>query len=227
MQTQIRPNSLDLTLGVGERIYVKSDLLREPVRMEWRMLPVHPLGSFLGRVIHGLYCGLKYVEGGPTPIGFSLLGSCPRGDFFVVNIPRSREMYVDLRHVVGFTDDIDRIHTKIRLGITYFCLRRHFFYLFQGPGSVILYAPSPFEINRNSSCQPERVVCFDASRAFRARAPSPIKPLSKVINFFRHDVLWEFLDSGETICLAHNPDNEQTKSVWRHAFVHLLGFFRL
>ena len=227
MNIKMGENAVEIELFKKEKFYVKDSFLQEVGNHKLNILPKdipHKWGSVIARCLHDIYW-LKSVDG-PGP--FSIRGEHGRGDFFYYSLSDGEEIYILPECVVGFSSEIKNIHTKIHIGPTFFVLKRYFFSVFTGPGHVLLYTPDLFENTENLKLKPERVIAFDIKRSFIAKPLESDDKPTQFMQFFRHDVIWEFRTEGKTLCVKHYKSDAsgQSKNVFRKFIEHILGFFR-
>ncbi len=213
----------------GEEFFFKGSLLKGHARFDWRLVPPYPLGSPIARLIHGWYFGMRRVAGVGEASSIPLLGHHARGNFKSIDIPAGEKHFVDARVVVGFSGATNSVHTHIKIAPVYWCLRKHFFTVFEGPATVLLYGPSPIEASEAIDFQPEQVLAFNIQRPFIAALPAPTTQISHVANVFFGQILWRFLEGGETVIenrIYESGDSSRSHRLWR-TIGHFLAFFRI
>jgi hypothetical protein len=228
MEVITEPNSVTLKLRLGEGFFFKAAALRGIREFEWRWLPPFPLGSIIARLIHGWYLFMREAEAVTSERTISLKGAFARGNFYCLTLEEGELVFVSGHSVVGFSRNLTDLHTNIRFGLNNWFLHYFFFPVFRGPGQVLLYSRSPIERTMDMDLLPDRVIAFDARRAFRAVAPRPNRPASYVANLFARDVLWHFIEPGWTIAERHNVGEEEDyeRGLFLRCLEHVLAFIR-
>jgi hypothetical protein len=199
-------NGGTLELDAKQSFFFKKTTLKGFRDFDWRILPPYAFGSPIARMLYGCYFLMKVVRAAPGPITVSLAGGHLRGNFFAINVPAGEKHYVNAHYIAGFSDGFKSIHTHIKLAPVYWCVHKWFFAVFEGPGTVLLYAPSPIETTNAVDLQPERVVSFNIERSFAAVAPQPKGVLSQLANVFSREIIWHFLEDGDTVSITHCSD---------------------
>ncbi len=221
-------NRATISLQPGEIFFVKPSLLQGVLRYDWTLPPPYPLGSPFIRLYHHCWM-LKHVDAIHTPQETTIYGNHPRGNFLVLKLKGNQKYYVSTRSLAGFSNEIRSIHTSIKIAPAFWLFHEHFFSVFEGPGSVLLYGASLLEIASQTEFQPSRIIAFDASKKFRPIAPSHRTLLSQIINIlFSHDIIWQFVEPGDIIAETCSDTEEKSrKGFFWHFCKHLLGFFKV
>lgn len=221
-------NSAAVHLQPGDRYYFKNAILTGHRNFNTCISPPFPTGSPIARILHRCYFGMKVVEGGRAGQAVSLTGYYPQGEFRTLNIPAGEQHYVNLRNLVGFCDQLTSIHTRIRFGLPYWCLAEHFFPVFEGPATVLLYSRSRLELSPGLEFAAERIVSFDSRRRFRPTAPRPTSLASMAYEIsLSREVIWNFLEPGETIVESYQEGAAGAERIrFKDILVHLLGLYR-
>jgi len=228
MNVELSQNRVAITLEENERFYVRGRLVRGIKAFNWVFPPPFPFGSPFIRLIHGTYFGLRELSGTGHREPYVITGLSHRGNFHVLHLKPGEKVYVNGSNLAGFSATLCSLRTHIRFQPPFWFLRKHFFPVFEGPGSILLYSRSKFEVTNRLTFQPERIVAFNIARPFRVSAPEPTTRSSQVFNLFSDEIIWEFLEPGETVAEIYNPDHsedDEGNALWR-AFKHLLGFLK-
>lgn len=229
MKFELSQNRVVITLGKSERFLVRGRLVRGIKAFDWAFPPPFPFGSPFIRLIYGTYFGMRALAGAKGGASFVINGLSHRGNFHVIHLQPGEKMYVNGSNVAGFSASLQSLRTHIKWQLPFWFLRKHFFPVFEGPGTVLLYGKSKFETTCRQTFQPERIVAFDIARSFRVSAPQPTTRSGQMFNLFSSEVIWEFLDPGETVVEVYNPnpsEDDEGSALW-HAIRHVLGFFKL
>jgi hypothetical protein len=221
-------NSATLRLQPGERYHFKNAILTGHRNFNTCVSPPHPGGSPIARIIHRCYFGMKVVEGGRAGQEVSLTGYYPQGEFYALTIPAGERHYVNLRNLVGFCDRLASIHTRIRFSLPYWCLAEHFFPVFEGPATLLLYSRSRLERSAQQEYAAERIVSFNVRRRFRPTAPTPTSFASMAYEIsLSKEVIWHFLEPGETIVETYQDGAAGAERIsLKEILIHLLGLYR-
>jgi hypothetical protein len=200
---EIGANAAVVTVAKGQAFYFKNTLLQGVTRFNTCYLPKHALGSPFARIWYGSYFALRRVHADQSPVSVTVSGSHRRGNFHRVEIPSGCRYFVEARALAGFCSGVRTIRTKIRFSPNFWLLGKHFFMVVEGPGEVLLYSESPIEVSRGHEFSPKRVLAFEVSRPFRAAAPQPTFFLSRATNLLSKEVVWRFLEEGDTVVESH------------------------
>lgn len=225
MKIETDANVAHVALEPGERFFFKGSHLRGVSSFNWSLVPPFPFGSPIARTLHGCYFGMKYVDAGTEARGVAIIGHHPRGSFYSINVPPGHQYYVNARLLAGFSSRFERIHTHIKVAPVYWCVNKHFFPVFTGPGKILLYSASPIQGSEALEFQPERIAAFNIQRRFRAVPPEPTTMASQGFNVFSHEIIWRFLDDGQTFAESHNYEKAHAgKGSLGRVLKHFLGF---
>lgn len=221
-------NSAVLRLQAGERYFFKNAILTGHRNFNTCVSPPFPGGSPIARIIHRCYFGMKVVEGGQSGQAVSLTGYFPQGEFYALNIPAGERHYVNMRNLVGFCDRLGSIQTRVRFSLPYWCLAEHFFPVFEGPATLLLYSRSRMECSTLNHYAAERVVSFNTRRRFRPTAPAPTSLPSMAYEMsLSKEVIWHFLEPGRTIVETYQDGAAGAERIsLKEVLFHLLGFYR-
>ena len=135
---------------------------------------------------------------------------------------------MNMRNVVGFCDRLRSIRTRIKFSLPYWCLAEHFFPVFEGPATVLLYSRSSLASNPTLDFAAQRIVSFNARRRFRPTAPRPTSLGSIAYEMsFSKEVIWHFLEPGETVVETYQEGMEGAERLSiKEILIHLLGLYR-
>ena len=221
-------NTASLCLKPGERYFFKKSILSGYRNFNTCVSPPFPAGSPIARIIHRCYFGMKTVAATQSPLEVSLTGYYPQGEFYALNIPAGQRHYVNLRNLVGFCDQLVSIHTRIKFALPYWCLAEHFFPVFEGPATLLLYSRSRLERSTLVEYAAERIVSFNTTRPFRPTSPRPTSFASMAYEIsLSKEVIWHFLEPGDTIVETYQEGMAGTERIsMREVLVHLLGLYR-
>jgi hypothetical protein len=224
MNILCQANQAKVSLLKNEGFYFKPSLLQGCREFDWA-LPF-PLGSPFIRLYHQSWF-MKRVEAS-EPKEISIFGNHARGNFQVIQLAEGQRYYISTRHLAGFSRNVSSIHTRIKVSLSYWLLRHHFFSIFEGPGTVLVYGPSAIEPTEQQEFQPERIVAFEVNQAFRPLAPTHRTAISQTINLlFSHEVIWQFERSSQVYAETCVEGPNANEGWFKRFLKHLLGFFRL
>jgi hypothetical protein len=231
MQIKTGPNSAELALETGEIFYFRSNFLKNFKNFDWCIIPPQPLGSPIMRVLYKSYFGMRRVSAADQVTRISVRGIHERGNFHSIELQKGQNVFVNAHHLAGFSGQLGGLHTHIKLlNFTFWILGKHFFSVFSGPGTVLLYCHSPFEETSNTVFHPSQILAFDVSRIFRLTPPEPMGALSQLLNLFVSDITWEFITPGLTVAECHIDTGEsEDRSGWdtvKEIFWHLISFWK-
>ena len=155
-------------------------------------------------------------------------GPRERGTFYAISIPKGEKYYISFSRIAGFSASLKGPHTHIKFAPVYWCLREHFFPVFEGPGEVLLYGPSPIREAPENDFQPERVLAFNVSRRFTAILPLSKRFWSQVANVLWGKIIWHFIDTGTAVVESHSYGEAEGNRGHpiKELLMHILGFFR-
>jgi hypothetical protein len=227
MEIHTAHNSASIQLNPGEAFYVKPSLLQGFGTYDWAFPPPHPLGSPFLRLYHGAWL-LKEVLAEGESLNFEVFGDRPRGNFLSLTLTEGEKLCVATRCLAGFSGELPSIHTRIRFSLAYWLLHEHFFSVAEGPGTILLYSPSPLQATGSTEFQPERIIAFNARKKFRPLSPQPRRAFSQLINmFFSHEVIWQFQEAGDVWAETCTEWAERPPNGFVRFFKHLIGFLRI
>ena len=229
MNVALEMNSAVLTLEPGETFYLKNTVLRGVKDFNWCVIPPYFLGSPIVRILYGSYFKMRCVKAPQDqPRQVSLRGVHARGNFHAIKIAPKEKYYVNGHYLAGFSDGLGGLCTHIKFRLGFWMLRRHFFPVFTGPGTVLIYSESPIEEAQDKEFQPDRLMAFNIDREFFPLAPQPTALWSKLANLFSTEVIWVFKDDGISIATRHTVDKEEdeNKTFFRRLFEHGLGLLK-
>jgi hypothetical protein len=225
MEALCEQNQAKLSLREGESFFIKPSLLTGYRRYDWT-LPF-PFGSPFFRLYHRCWM-LKQVEAIEDPVELKLQGVHPRGNFVVLELKKGERYHVAIRYLAGFSGETASLHTHIKVSPGFWLLHQHFFPVFEGPGTILLYGPASLEQGGGTDFVPMRLVAFEAGKTFRPIAPQPRRLGSQLINLlFSNEVIWQFKEPGRVMVEAYNEAEAPGHGGMRGFFRHLLGFFRI
>lgn len=220
-------NRAEVKLKKGDTYFFKPAILKGFVDYDWRLIPPHWSGSPFLRIIHRNYFLIKEVSCVESEKAIPLTGYYPRGSFYSLTVGHGEHYCVNIRNLVGFSGNIRSIHTHIKLQPVYWCLREHFFSVFEGPGTILFYSKSPIEPTENHDFDAARILAFDIKRRFTVVAPQPRSAVSWMLNIFSDAIVWRFIDSGTTIADSHiEPSEAFEKPSFSELLSHFLGLFK-
>ncbi len=223
MNIKTEANTAHVTMDPGERFFFKGSHLRGVSAFNWSLVPPYPFGSPIARALHGCYFGMKYVDADTETRGVAITGHHPRGSFISIDVPPGHQYYVNARLLAGFSSRFEKIHTHIKVAPVYWCVKKHFFPVFTGPGNILLYSASPIQDSAALEFQPERIAAFNIQRRFQAVPPAPTTVASQGINVFSRETIWRFLDGGQTFVESHNFEEAHAgKGSLGHVLKHIL-----
>lgn len=225
MQINVDANSATLLMNSGEVFFLKRAFFTGNLEFERCWIPPHPTGSWIARLLHGWYFGLRRVESHESERRLDISGVSPRGTFYALDLAIGERIFVNPRSVVGFCSKIANISTVIRFGFASWLLRKHFFTIFTGPGMVMIYSQSPIKQSNESSFAPKRVLSFDVARRFRPATPVHRSLPDRAYNLISREVAWEFVDSGTAIVESQSPaDKTSPKHPFRRIIEIIVSF---
>lgn len=228
MEITTSGNTANIRLGPKEKYFLKDGVLSGFRNFNTLVVPPFMLGSPIARIIHRCYFGMKTVEGTDGGIDVPLAGYYPQGSFYLHTIPAGHRHFVNLRNFAGFCDQIRSISTKIRFSFAYWCLAEHFFTVFEGPGTVLLYSRSGLQSSSSPEYATSRIVCFDATRRFRPTSPTPtsIPSIAYEVSF-SNEVIWHFTQPGETVVETYHEGMAAAERLrLKDVLIHLLGLYK-
>ena len=226
MRIEAASNRATLFLEDGDTFYFKPSILTGYPHYNVCFVPPHPYGSPIMRIIYRSYLLMKKVDARGSSKEVSVNGYFPRGNFHSLTVPAGERHMVNARHVAGFCGKTAAIHTHIKFHPAFWCFREHFFSVFHGPATVLLYSRSGFESTTADEYTPSRIVSFNITRRLTPITPQPTSPLSLIYNVFSTEVIWKFIDPGVTIAETHHGEpGSESLSVWE-VVKHLAGIWR-
>jgi len=221
-------NSASIQLDPSEKFYLKPSLLKGFGSFDWAFPPPHPLGSPFLRLYHRAWI-LKEVCSGKESLNFQIYGDHSRGNFKSIRLIPGERLCIAIHALAGFSGDLHAIHTRIRFSPVYWLFHEHFFAVFEGPGTLLLYSASSIEETSQTEFQPRRLVVFDAQKKFRPISPQPKRLISQIINLlFSHEVIWQFQTPGKVWAETCSESELKRKGGFFGRFLkHLLGLLRI
>ena len=226
MRIETESNKVTLFLENGEAFYFKNAILAGFPHYDWSFLPPHPCGSPIMRIIHRSYFTMKKVEARGSPMVIPVNGYFPRGNFLSLKVPEGERHMVNARNLAGFCGKTAAIHTHIKIHPAFWCFREHFFSVFHGPATLLLYSRSGFESTTADEFTAPRIVSFNITRRFTPITSRSTWLLSVIYNVLFCEVIWKFVDPGVTIAETHH-DEPGGESYSVLEFVkHVAGFLR-
>lgn len=228
MEINCNGNQARIALLQGEGFFIKSSFLTGVPQYDWTFPPPHPWGSPFVRLYHHCWI-LKQVEAKETARELQIQGNRSRGNFAILNLAKGERYYVAVRYLAGFSCNLISIHTRIKFMPSFWLLREHFFPIFEGPGSILLYGGSSLEVSNQREFLPSRIAAFSADKAFRPIAPQPQKMTSQFINLlFSKEVIWQFSEPGGVLAETYNEfETPERQNFLRKFLKHLFSFFKL
>lgn len=227
MEIKTGNNSATVLVHRGEKFFFKNAILTGFREFEWCIWPPFPTGCPISRIIHKCYFNMKRVEAQDRDWEIPVIGYHPRGTFFSLYIPKGEHRFVNAKNLVGFSSDLASIHTHIKFQLSYWCLREHFFPVFEGPGTVLIYSRSSLEQSTHCDFSVERIVSFNIDRRFTPMTPKPKSAPALIYNVLSEAVIWHFVDPGETIVETHQAGAEGTEKISiKELFWHCVGFLK-
>ena len=223
-------NRASLMLEPGEHFFFKKSMLQGQAQFDWCLRPPYPFGSPIARMLCGSYFWMKKIAARDKQMTIELAGIFARGSFHSIVIPSGEKFFINPHLLAGFSGGFKSVHTHIKVAPVYFCVRKHFFPVFEGPGTVIFYSVSPIQESEELHFQPERLVAFNIARQFTAITPQPSTIASQVYNVFSHELIWRFLVPGTTVAESrshHESAQGGDSHRFRQLVKHLLGFLRI
>lgn len=191
-------NKITIKLNDND-IYIKPAFVQSHRNFQWTCK--FPIGSWISRIIYHWWI-LKRIRSADVNGTFQIVGYKPRGSFHTVTLQEGQKYYFNAKYVAAFTSSITNITTLIRFQPIFWCLKRHFFTQFTGPGDVILYNESDIAMADCDEIQPEMVMGFDTSEDFTI-LPAQITDdwVSILINLFTHSIVMKFR-SPKTVVIS-------------------------
>jgi len=219
-------NEATFPLSKGETVYFSSRYLRGS-EFGVPSIPPCPLGSPIGRIIHGCYWMAKYTS---TADGESvkLTGPSVVGQFRTVEIREGQSYFINCEHIAGFTlSGRGRLHT-ILIGIispTMWSLGYPLPVIVDGPAHIIMYGEGLLNAQISAGVEyiPSQVVAFDATKSFAARALRPDDGIvSHLANAIGNKLRWEFLETTDAYLLPVNRPGKHASRLFLHFLIHVV-----
>jgi hypothetical protein len=227
MNIETKDNAATISLSEKESFFFKGTILTGFPQYDYCLLPPFPLGSPIMRLFYRSYFGMKRVTATSGNFQVPVTGYFDRGNFEQVEVPAGRDFFVNARCLVGFSGNIPRIHTHIKIHPVFWCLREHFFTVLRGPRKVLLYGRSKFEWRDDTAFEAGRIMAFDIERRLTTTIPQTTTTYSMFRNVFSSVIFWRFVDGGQTLVEKHHNVDSQEKFSLKHILLHVLAFLKV
>lgn len=145
-----------LILREGAAIHLVPGWVRGDAK--WRVL--YPLGAPITRLLHGTYLTWLFRSGsGERSLDLPTLDGA--GGFAIVHLLPGERIAIKGKYLAGFSDTISRLNTEFRiLSVPGLMLRVPLFVGAEGPGALLLYAPTGIVESSANRFDPTRLVAW-------------------------------------------------------------------